>query len=101
MAIARSEGFISMKNSTHTIWDRTFWFVAQYLNHWATAVPLIVYVTILNVCIPNLFDPRAHLAFYFMGMVFLPGVKWPGRDTDHSSSDEVKNGKDTKIFFGR
>jgi hypothetical protein len=35
-AIVRSEGFMSMK---YSIQSATFWFVAQYLNHCATAVP--------------------------------------------------------------
>jgi hypothetical protein len=38
----RSEGFMSMKNSMiqSGIEPATFWFVAQYLNHCDTAVPL-------------------------------------------------------------
>jgi hypothetical protein len=41
-AIVRSEGFMSMKNSMTPsgIEPATFWFVVQYLNHCATAVPL-------------------------------------------------------------
>jgi hypothetical protein len=48
--IVRSEGFMSTKNSMTPsgIEPATFWFVAQYLNHCATAVPFQgVYGTIL------------------------------------------------------
>jgi len=40
-AIVRSEGFYDNEKSTHTNWDRTseLRFVAQHLNHFATAVP--------------------------------------------------------------
>jgi hypothetical protein len=39
-AIVRSEGFVSMEKLTPSwIEPATFWFVAQYLNHCATAVP--------------------------------------------------------------
>jgi hypothetical protein len=43
--IVRSEGFISMKNSQMTpsgIEPATFWFVAQYLNHCAAVVIIVV-----------------------------------------------------------
>ena len=45
-AIVRSKGFNVNEKSTDTCWDRTkatFRFVAQYLNHWATAVPELHY----------------------------------------------------------
>jgi len=38
-AIVRSEGFYVNEKSNDTSWDRTFRFVAQHLNHCATAVP--------------------------------------------------------------
>jgi hypothetical protein len=42
-AIVRSEGFMSIKNSMTPsgIEQATFWFVVQYLNHCATAVPIL------------------------------------------------------------
>jgi len=55
---------------------------------------------VLNICIPNLFDPRAHPAFYLWLWCSYLGVRWPGRDADNLSSDEIKNGKDTKLVFG-
>jgi hypothetical protein len=47
-AIVRWEGFISMKNSItqSVIEPATFQFVAQYLNHWATAVPTLLAVAV-------------------------------------------------------
>jgi hypothetical protein len=44
-AVVRSEGFMSMKNSMTQsgIEPATLWFVTQYLNHCATAVPPSTY----------------------------------------------------------
>jgi hypothetical protein len=50
-AIVQSEVFMSMKNSMTPsgIEPATFWFVAQYLNHCATAVPLMGYKAHISV----------------------------------------------------
>jgi hypothetical protein len=46
-AIVWSEGFMSMKNSMTPsgIEPATFWFVAQYPNHCATAVPILCWIS--------------------------------------------------------
>jgi hypothetical protein len=58
-AIVRSEGFMSMKNSMTSsgIEPATFWFVALYLYHCATTVPIwhrvssFLYNHVLNYCL--------------------------------------------------
>jgi len=44
--------------------------------------------------------PEAHPVFYTMGSGSVPGVKWPGRDFDHSppSSAEVEEIKELYLY---